>query len=300
MSSSLVARRPSPRHPGGPPPGAPLFRAARGRPRRADDRMLLRRYATGRDPHVRDVLVERYLPLARAIARRHCHRPDAFEDLLQVACLALIGALDRFDADLGVTFTCYAVPCMEGAIKRYYRDHTWAARVPRDLQELSLRVERAAAVLTEETGRPPAPSAIADWLGVTPAAVREAQRATSARTAESLSAGPTHDDGPPLEAVLGGGDPHFAHTRERVAMMACIAQLPKRERLVLVLRFHLELTQAEIGDRLGVSQMTVSRILHRGLAHLRTLAGADVETAAGRLAHAGGGTRTPTAFATGT
>ena len=251
--------------------GRRLPRASRDRA----DRLLFERFAATREPVDRAAIVERYLPLARQLAASY-HRPnEPFDDIYQVACYALVKAVDRFELGRGRAFTSYAVPTIVGEIKRHFRDRTWAVRVPRALQELSLRVDRVVVELTRALGRQPSVDEVADALEVEPENVLEAMEAGYAYRAKSLdaprAAGNEDDDGGPLGDTLGEADDGFARAEDRVLIADLLRSLPVRERQVLRMSFNGGLTQAEIGERIGVSQMQVSRILRSTLGHLHML-----------------------------
>jgi RNA polymerase sigma-B factor len=243
--------------------------------RAAADRRLFRRYADARDPVDRDAIVERFLPLARQIAARYQRRGEPFEDIFQVACFGLVKAVDRFDPARGIAFSSYAVPTIAGEIKRYFRDFTWAVRVPRDLQDLALRVERVIGELTERLGRQPSVEEVADATGTDPEALLEAMHARDASRAASLQAPRSGTHEVPAETLgdtLGRAEDGFRRVEQRADLASLLRALPAREREVLLLRFEADLTQAEIGARIGVSQMQVSRILRHAMADLRALA----------------------------
>ena len=182
--------------------------------RARDDRRLFGRFIDQRDPLDREAIIERFMPLARQIAARYQRPEEPFDDVFQVACYGLVKAVDRFDVERGVAFSSYAVPTITGEIKRHFRDRAWAVRVPRDLQELALRVERVGAELTRELGR----------------------------------------------------------AEQRALLSDLMRSLTQREREVIRLRFEADLTQAQIGEIIGVSQMQVSRVLRQAIARLRVLA----------------------------
>jgi RNA polymerase sigma-B factor len=220
--------------------------------------------------------VERFLPLARHLAARYQRADEPFDDVFQVACYALVKAVDRFDLQRGVAFSSYAVPTISGEIKRYFRDRTWAVRVPRDLQELALRVDRVIVELSRYT-RQPTVEEIARAIGCEPEDVLDAMAASSAYRATSLETPrPSVDDaaGETLGEALGTTDDGFARAEQRALLDALLRSLTKREREVLRLRFEEDLTQAEIGEHIGVGQMQVSRVLRQAIARLRTLADA--------------------------
>jgi len=218
--------------------------------------------------------VERFLPLARHLAARYQRADEPFDDVFQVACYALVKAVDRFDLQRGVAFSSYAVPTISGEIKRYFRDRTWAVRVPRDLQELALRVDRVIGELSHHR-RQPTVEEIARAIDCEPEDVLDAMEASSAYRATSLDTPrPSVDDaaGETLGEALGTADDGFARAEQRALLDALLRSLTKREREVLRLRFEEDLTQADIGEHIGVSQMQVSRVLRQAIARLRTIA----------------------------
>jgi RNA polymerase sigma-B factor len=235
------------------------------------DRALFERLADKRDPVDREVLVERFLPLARSLAARYQRRGHPFEDLFQVACLGLVKAIDRYDVSRGRAFSSFAVPTIAGEIKRYYRDRTWTVHVARDLKELTLLVDRTRVEVETELGRSPTPREIAERLGVDEEAVLEALQATHAQCATSLDAPAGDDDGAPttIGELIGVRELGFDRAEERADLRALARALTPRERLAVGLRFERDMTQREIGDILGVSQMQVSRILRAAVARLR-------------------------------
>jgi RNA polymerase sigma-B factor len=238
------------------------------------DRVLIARYLERRDPADREMLVERFLPLARQLARRYERPEEPFDDLFQVACLGLVKAIDRFDLGRDVAFSSYAVPTILGEIKRYFRDRTWSVRVPRDLQELALRVERKVAELSTGLRRQPTVAEIAAAVGAEQEQVLEALEASAAYRATSLSLPRGDDDeaGETLGDTLGTPEEGFGLAEDRATLDRLLQTVSQREREVLRLRFEEDLTQAEIGERIGVSQMQVSRIIRQSIARLRTVA----------------------------
>jgi RNA polymerase sigma-B factor len=252
-------------------------RTSDGRP---DERALFTRHRREPDPAVREALVERFLPLARQLALRYDGPGHASEDVFQVACLALVKAVDRFEPDRGVAFSSYAVPTILGEIKRWFRDQTWAVHVTRDLQERTLRVGRAVDALGARVGRPPTIAEVAAETGCTAEEVLEALEAAAAHRAASLDAPTRADDDTDgaLGDTLGDDDERLATAEQRADLSLLVSRLGARERRALSLRFEHDLTQAEIAAILGVSQMQVSRVLRRALERLRLLAG--VESAA--------------------
>jgi RNA polymerase sigma-B factor len=238
------------------------------------DRALFERYLDRRDPADRDALVERFLPLARQLARRYERPDEPFDDLFQVACLGLVKAIDRFDLTRDVAFSSYAVPTILGEIKRYFRDRTWAIRVPRDLQELSLRVDRTVSELSRDLHRQPTVTEIAERLGLEEEQVLEALEASAAYRTTSLSLPRSNDDeaGETLGDTVGTSEEGFGLAEHRATLDRLLQAVSPREREVLRLRFAEDMTQAEIGERIGVSQMQVSRIIRQSLVRLRGVA----------------------------
>jgi RNA polymerase sigma-B factor len=230
-----------------------------------EDRELFERYLDERDPVDRELLVERFLPLARSLAGRYLRHGEAFDDIFQVACLGLVKAIDGFDVTRGRAFSSYAVPTIVGEIKRYYRDRTWTVHVPRDLQELTLAVDRAAATLERELGRKPTVDDLAERIGVTDEEVLEALQARHPRR-EDDEAGATVGD------AIGVEEDGFEQVEARAMLRSLMRGLSPRDRLVMRLRFERDLTQQQIGEHVGISQMQVSRILRRCITRLRECA----------------------------
>ncbi len=241
---------------------------------RALEQALLVRYHRAGDLAARDELVERFLPFARDLARRYSYADESFDDLVQVASVGLIKAIDRFDPDRGAKFTSFAAPTILGELKRHFRDKGWALHVPRDLQERSLAVTRETEALSKRLGRSPKVREVANSLGCSVEAVLEAQEAAASYEAASLDA-PTSregDEAAPLVDLLGGDDSAYELVESRDAIASTWKTLPDAERKVLELRFMHDLTQREIGDQIGYSQMHVSRLLRRALNLLETAA----------------------------
>jgi RNA polymerase sigma-B factor len=262
----------------GPAAHARAARGGRRTPRDRADMRLLERFAATRDPLDRDAIVERFLPLARHLAASYQRPLEPFDDVFQSACYGLVKAVDRFEIDRGRAFTTYAVPTIVGEIKRHFRDRTWALRVPRELQELSLRVDRAVVELTRTRGRQPTVREVADAIGLRPEDVLEAMEAGQAYRTNSIDApwaGAEDDDDATIADTLGAPDDGFARAEERALIDTLMRSLSARERYVLRLRFECDLTQAEIGERIGVGQMQVSRILRRTVARLHDVATCD-------------------------
>ena len=235
------------------------------------DAELLSAFAETRDEQLRAMLAERYLPLARSIARRYAHGSEPLEDLVQIASLGLLKAIDRFSPDRGVAFSSYAVPTIAGELRRYFRDRTWAVRPPRDLQERALAVDKVVQDLTNRLGRSPTVRQIGQALELDDEAVLEAMEAGRASAATSLSAPRSSDDDGgdnTLEGAIGVDEDGFTTAEQRATYEQLATCLTDRERQVIELRFKEDLTQEEIGARVGVSQMQVSRVLRQALAKL--------------------------------
>ena len=228
-----------------------------------------RAYAAHRDPGVRARLIRGYLPLANTIARRFDHGRVPREDLQQIAALGLIKAIDRFDPDKGTAFSSYAVPTIEGEIRRYFRDFSWMVRPPRDLQERAIRIESEREQLTIERGRNPTAAELAHRLDCTVEDVLEAAEAARARDFDSFDRPASGEDNEDtLGELLGAEDPGFTTAEAAATLDDLLTTLSPRDTLVLRLRFHEGLSQAEIGRRVGYSQMHISRILQATLAQL--------------------------------
>ena len=243
--------------------------------RREEELRLLRAYHSTGDPRAREAAVERFLPLARSLARRYSGGSEPLEDLEQVAFLALVRAVDGFDPTRGTAFTSYAVPSIAGAIKRHFRDHGWSVRVPRDLQELALRVDRVSEELLAETGHAPTATQIADRGGIGVEDVLEAREAFGALHSDSLDqprGAREDDDAGSLLDTLGDADLEIGRAHDRAALAAVLDTLGERDRTIIHLYYQDELTQAEIGRRLGYSQMHVSRLLRQAVERLRLAA----------------------------
>jgi RNA polymerase sigma-B factor len=242
--------------------------------RAEQDRALFARYLDRRDPVDREMLVERFLPLARQLARRYQRPDEPFDDLFQVACLGLINAIDRFSLERGVAFSSFAVPTILGEIKRYFRDRTWSVRVPRDLQDLALKVDRAVSELSLDLHRQPTVAEIGEKVGADEEDVLEALQASHAYRATSLQTpwGADDDSGDTLGDAIGHEECGFAAAEDRATIEHVMRVITPREREVLRLRFVEDLTQAEIGERIGISQMQVSRVIRQALGRLRSYA----------------------------
>jgi RNA polymerase sigma-B factor len=244
------------------------------RERAEEDRRLLRRYHHEGDVIARDELVSRFLPLARQLARRYQRGNEPLDDLVQVASIGLVKAVDRFDPDRGTAFSSYAVPTILGELKRYFRDSGWAVHVPRGMQERVMTVNQAIGRLSRSLGRSPTGTEIADETGLDLEVVLEALEAAIAYDAVSLDTPRTteEDDGDTYADTVGVIDERFELIEYTSAIGPTMRALPPRDRLVLKLRFEQDLTQLEIAERIGVSQMHVSRLIRRALKRLRTVA----------------------------
>ena len=218
---------------------------------------------------LRDRAIEAWLPLAQHLARRYSGRGEPVDDLTQVAVVGLIKAVDRYQADRGVDFAAFAIPTIVGEIKRHFRDRTWAIRVPRRLQELRLEITAANNTLTHSLGRAPTVADVAIHLGITEEEVLEGLEGARAYNTASLSAPLTDDGATTLADTLGDDDNAYELAELRISLGPAIAALDEREQRILALRFHGNLTQTEIADQIGISQMHVSRLLTKALAKLR-------------------------------
>ena len=266
MSSGTLSRVESPlAQPGG------TGQATRRAEAREQARDLFAVYAG--DPHgpagrrARERLIEMHLPLVRYFARRYAGRREPLDDLVQVGCVGLVKAVDRFDLRRGVDFSTFAAPTILGELRRYFRDATWAVHVVRDLQELSMAVSRAVTELTGQLGRAPTVREIADRVGHSEEQVLEALDCAAAYRADSLEA-PARE-GVTLGDTLGAEDPRLLDVELHESLTPALSALPMRERRILQMRFFGGMTQSQIGAELGISQMHVSRLLARTLAQLR-------------------------------
>jgi RNA polymerase sigma-B factor len=234
---------------------------------------LLERYQRDGDLAARRELVERFLPLARQLASRYSYTDEAQDDLVQVAAVGLIKAVDRFEPERASTFVNYAVPTILGELKRHFRDKGWAVHVPRSMQERALEVNKAIGTLSTDLGRSPNAKEIAAHLGISTEQALEGMEAATAYDSLSLEAPPPGGDDDERRTYA-----DTIHTEEQGYELVELGQvlsgtlkaLPDRERVILHLRFVEDLTQAEIAERVGVSQMHVSRLLRRSLDKLRT------------------------------
>jgi RNA polymerase sigma-B factor len=229
-----------------------------------------------------DVIVSRYQKLVRSCVRRYLDSPEPTEDLMQVGYVGLLKAINNFDPGFGTSLSAYAQPCITGEIKRHFRDKRWQVHVRRAAQELLLEIRNATEMLTQRLGRQPSDDELAGHLGVTEDELLEARRADVVFHVYSLDAPLSdHEESSDLADVLGAEDPEVQHTVDMESVTTHWHELPEREQRILLLRFYGNLTQAEIGERLGISQMHVSRLLARALGYLRErLTGPDDDRAA--------------------
>ena len=218
-----------------------------------------------------ETLVDRYQGLVRSCVHRYRDSPESSDELMQVGYLGLMKAISNFDTEVGDNLAAYAQPCVSGEIKRYFRDKRWQVRVRRPVQELRLELRKASADLTQQLSRTPRDAELASYLHVSEESVREAQAASSAFQAMSLDAPlpDARDEGSSLADLLGEEDPELELAIDMESVRTHWNELPDRERRLLVMRFYGNMTQSEIGERLGISQMHVSRLLARALGYLR-------------------------------
>ena len=238
--------------------------------RRAHTKDLFLRLRASGDPDVRDELAQLHLPLVEYLAKRFKDRGEPLDDLIQVGSVGLLKAIDRFDLEREVEFSTYATPTIVGELKRYFRDKGWAIRVPRRLQELSLRLNKLVAQLTQDLGRAPTVPELAKAAGVSEDEVLEALESGQAYSTTSLDAPSGDDDDAPMRGDrIGEEDLRLDNLEYFASLAPLIEQLPERERTILYLRFFKGMTQSKIADHIGISQMHVSRLLTRILEFLR-------------------------------
>jgi RNA polymerase sigma-B factor len=236
------------------------------------DKELLRRYHVEGDLAAREQLIEQYLSLVRSLARRYAYRGEQLEDLIQIGSIGLIKAIDRFDINRGVELTTYATPNIIGEIKRHFRDKGWSVRVPRGLQELNVKLSRLVEELTVQLGRSPTIPELAKASGAEEELVLEALESGRAYSSVSLStglgSGDDDDELDPLE-TLGTEEPGYQISEEWAVLEPGLRVLDERERMILHLRFFDGLTQSQIAQQVGISQMHVSRLIRRALEKIR-------------------------------
>jgi RNA polymerase sigma-B factor len=262
----------------------------------SDNALLAKVRALPRDSELRaaacEILVDRYDKLVRSCVRQYRGSPEPVEDLMQVGYVGLLKAINNYDPEVGDSLSAYAQPCVSGEIKRHFRDKRWQIHVRRSAQELLLELRKATEELTQQLGRSPEEAELAERLGVSLDDMQEARQADLVFSTYSLDAPLSDRDDPAMLAdILGDDDPDVAHTIDMEAVNTHWEELPEREQRILVMRFYGNLTQTEIGDRLGISQMHVSRLLARALAHLKSRLLDPAET---------GDTPRPAAMAEGT
>ena len=253
----------------------PAFREHRDR----GDRELLARYHRTRDRRDRDAIVERFMPLARRLAGRYNRRPDSLDDLTQVAALALVKAVDRFDPTRGIAFSSYAVPTIVGEIKRHFRDHGWAVRPPRALAERALRVEGAVREFSGLHHHAPTVAELCERMGLSEEDVLDALHAGRAANASSLDAPLARQDdvAVSLGERLGDDDDGYGLAEQRVLLEGLLRGVSPRDREILHMRYFQDMTQAEIGEVFGVSQMQVSRLVRSSIERMQIVAEAHAE-----------------------
>ncbi len=242
---------------------------------RAEEDALFRQFRRTGSRRIRNDLVERHMGLAAHVARRFGRRGPSDDDLRQVAFLALVKAVDRFEPDRNVAFSTFAGRTIEGEIKRHFRDHTWTVRVPRSAKETHLRLRRATDELTQRLGRSPTVPQLAEHLGISTDEVVEGIAAGSAYTMTSLDA-PMRSDGDGTRQI-GADDEGYAHVSDSNLVEDLLATLPEREQEIVRLRFYDELSQSEIAERVGISQMHVSRLLRRSFEQMKRRVDPDDE-----------------------
>ena len=242
--------------------------------RTLEDRRLLTRYRDSGDPAAREELVKRFLPLARQLARRYQRTNEPLDDLMQVASVGFVKAIDRFDPDRGTAFSTFAVPTILGELKRYFRDAGWAAHVPRGMQERAMRLEQGVEALHRKLGRSPSTKEVAAELGQSEEEVLEALEAQSAYDAVSLEQRRSDDSdgGDTYADTLATEDESYELVEYEATIAPAMKALPARDRMILHLRFSEDMTQSEIAERIGVSQMHVSRLIRQALGRLREVA----------------------------
>jgi len=253
-----------------------------GRRMNESDKILLRRYHEEGDLQAREQLIEQYMSLVRSLARRYSYRGEQLEDLVQIGAIGLIKAIDRFDLDRGVELTTYATPNIIGEIKRHFRDKGWSVRVPRGLQELNVQLSRLVEQLTVQLGRSPTISELAKGASVEEEEVLEALESGRAYSSLSLSSGGGgSDDGEDLDPLesIGTEEHQYDVSEDRAVLAPGFRVLDERERKILHLRFFEGLTQSQIAQQVGISQMHVSRLIRRSLEKIREEIASEEEAA---------------------
>ncbi len=242
-----------------------------------EDRKLLRRYHEQGDLAAREQLIEQYMSLVRSLARRYSYRGEQLDDLVQIGAIGLIKAIDRFNIDRGVELTTYATPNIIGEIKRHFRDKGWSVRVPRGLQELNVQLSKLVEEKTVELGRSPTIPELAKAAGQEEELVVEALESGRAYSSVSLSTGGGSDENGELDPLesLGSIEPQFEISEDRAVLAPGFRVLDERERMILHLRFFKGLTQSQIAQQVGISQMHVSRLIRRALEKIRDEIGSE-------------------------
>jgi RNA polymerase sigma-B factor len=251
---------------------APLTLEPKITVRRGEEHALFVRLRRDREPAVREALIQRYMPLARHLARRYPAGAER-EDVVQVASLALLKAVDRFDPGQGAAFTSFATPTILGEIKRYFRDFGWPVHVPRELQELAVKVERTSEAMTTALGRAPTPAELADELGTDVEHVLEALASDTAHRPIALDRPHNDESDEAPRALATTHERGYSEVEDAVALDSLLDCLPARDRLIVELRFREDMLQREIANALGISQMQVSRVLTRSIQALQDYAG---------------------------
>ena len=252
--------------PGGPEPEKYRLSGAK---RNDEERRLFKAYLEGGDLGARERLVARFLPLARQLARRYGSAGEPMDDLVQVASLGLVKAIDRYELDRGTAFSSFAVPTILGEIKRHFRDTGWTLRVPRAVQERRMKVNRAIPVLTARLGRNPTTAEIAAQIEATSEEVLEALEAAVAYEPVSLDATSGDEDDESWAQSVGEHEAGYELVEHAATLAPALRELPERERLIVYMRFVEDKTQSEIAERIGISQMHVSRLIRKALEAIR-------------------------------
>ena len=257
-----------------PPEEEPEKYKLSGSKRRIDEeKRLFRAYLEQGDLGARERLIERFLPLAKQLARRYGSAGEPLDDLVQVASLGLVKAVDRYELERGTAFSSFAVPTILGEIKRHFRDTGWTVRVPRSIQERRIQVNRAIPALTGRLGRSPTTAEIAEHIQATTEEVLEAMEAAVAYEPVSLDSSPGADEDDETWAqAVGEDDPQYELVEHGATLAPAMAALPPRERLILHMRFVEDMTQSQIADKVGISQMHVSRLIRKALEAMRETA----------------------------
>ena len=234
------------------------------------DELFAELRSTG-EAELRAALIERHEGLVRHVARQYMNSGEAYEDIVSVGHLGLVNAVDRFDPERGTKFATFAVPTIKGEIRRYFRDRTWGLRVPRRVQELSLKARRVLEEMTQQQGRSPTYAALAEQLNVSEEDVIEAVEVGRQHDLLSIDSAQEDEDGfgPTTADRAGGVDVDLESLGQRNEISWALQQLPPRQRLIVIMRFYMDMSQQDVGERLGISQMHVSRLQQKALARLK-------------------------------